>query len=125
MQSEFERVAGTFDAEGRASWAPVRPADFDADLWGPWECWEQCEIGPLPKANPDDPECIGAVKTGHWVAWDSVGNDSILCQDRVTAEAIAVVKNDGAATRVVFADGTAEKSGLDLEEAKALPHPVD
>jgi len=100
------------DLEGGGEWFPVRAADFDATAWGVWECWEHCKIDKLESG------AVGAVRSGDWIAWQSGTRRIFGFASRSAAEMMAVLQNQGAPTRVVFFDGTAEPSKLVFETVK-------
>lgn len=105
-------IAADFDVKGGGSWAPVRAADFDVTQWGRWEVWEHAQIGELPNKN------VGAIKTGDWVAWDSETGFQMGFPDKKKAEMLAVMQNEGQATRIVLFDGTVETSTINYEVLK-------
>src|ERR1043165_3833270 len=81
------------DFKGGGSWAPVRAAAFPSDQWGRWECWEYAKFGELHSG------AVGAIRTGDWIAWDSQTGGMLGFPSRKAAEIMAVLQNEGAATR--------------------------
>lgn len=102
------------DLKGCGSWAPVRAADFDASAWGDWEAWEHATFGELPNG------CVGATRTGEWVAYDMKTGTHFGFPTREQAERLAVLRNENAPTRVVHFDGTAETSAIDYDALHEL-----
>jgi hypothetical protein len=111
------------ETKGCATWAPVRNAREDWARWGAWECWADCTVRPLKLDDGSEGPMI-VVPTGHWIAWDSANPESkIGYPNREQAEQLAVLRNEGARTRVVPFSGQPFASRIDFDELHALVAP--
>lgn len=110
---------GGLNLHGSATWAPVRGAG-DWSAYGPWEAWEECQIGPTP-----DGKAIGPIPTGAWLIWNADhpeqmgGIPASQTNARKKAEIWCVIQNGGKKTRVVPAGADAVDSDLDYHETVA------
>lgn len=114
-------MAGLFigEAYGSATWAPVRPADFDEKAWGAWEAWEHLEIAELSDNT------VGARPTGDWVAWHAPSGQMMgfpAPNARTKAEMFCVMQNENAPTRIVPFKAEPETSLMDFDEVHGRVH---
>jgi len=113
LEDPASALPAWFEAYGGATWAPARPADFDAKAWGAWEAWEHLEIGEIGN------NAVGARPTGDWVAWHAPSGQMIgfpAPNARAKAEMFCVLRNENAQTRIVPFGAAPETSKHNFDE---------